>query len=467
MAKSIAQEMWEETQKNAQAWHTQGADQNALHDRNVELYSDIDRQTGLTSTYDPTSGRWTSVDRNGNAVDLAGKFAASGAPSSGAGVYTGGGAVRDDAPKVNDYSDYLQDLYDARTEANLSALKSAYEQNVNTLNAAAEKIPGQYQAARNQVASANEVERRNMNQYAAASGLNSGTAGQVQLAQNTAYQGNLAKVDTAEADALADLELQRTQLATQYENAIVQAKADGNYQLASALYQEKVRVDEALQAQAQYLSSLELQKQQAAFQRQQYADSLGQYQAQTEQGRADTEYERGLALAQYLYNATGDASGFAAYGYTPQQIAAMQAQWQAANTVDTSAVRRTGSGGSGGGGSAGADYDGLFAAASASGYPRSFIANNYKKYGFSSGTGLYDEYASWADEVQGGTASIVAGNTSGSAYDSLLNELRDYMKDVAQGSMTLADVVSEIEAARRKGLITAAEAERLAAALGV
>ena len=38
------------------------------------------------------------------------------------------------------------------------------------------------------------------------------------------------------------------------------------------------------------------------------------------------------------------------------------------------------------------DYDGLFKAARDSGNPQSFIANNYKKYGFKSQTGLYNEY---------------------------------------------------------------------------
>ena len=43
----------------------------------------------------------------------------------------------------------------------------------------------------------------------------------------------------------------------------------------------------------------------------------------------------------------------------------------------------------------GPDYNGLFAAAQESGYPKSFIANNYKKYGFTSSTGLYDEFSEW------------------------------------------------------------------------
>ena len=43
------------------------------------------------------------------------------------------------------------------------------------------------------------------------------------------------------------------------------------------------------------------------------------------------------------------------------------------------------------------DYDGLFKAARDSGNPQSFIANNYKKYGFTSPTGLYNDYKTAAE----------------------------------------------------------------------
>lgn len=59
------------------------------------------------------------------------------------------------------------------------------------------------------------------------------------------------------------------------------------------------------------------------------------------------------------------------------------------------------SGGSGSGGSVNTgteqDYSGLFAAAYASGNPKSFLANNYKQFGFTSSTGLYDDYQNWLD----------------------------------------------------------------------
>jgi hypothetical protein len=52
--------------------------------------------------------------------------------------------------------------------------------------------------------------------------------------------------------------LQRTQLATDYENAIAKAKANGNATLADALYKEYVRADESLVAQNQYRQNMAL-----------------------------------------------------------------------------------------------------------------------------------------------------------------------------------------------------------------
>lgn len=49
-----------------------------------------------------------------------------------------------------------------------------------------------------------------------------------------------------------------------------------------------------------------------------------------------------------------------------------------------------------------ADYDGLFEAAYQSGYPKSYIANNYKKFGFTSSSGVYDGYEDWLDKRENG-----------------------------------------------------------------
>lgn len=178
----------------------------------------------------------------------------SGAGGSGSGGWSGswnGGAGTvpvgsDLTGMVEDYSDYLKQMYAARKEAALAELDAAYQSSLNALDRAEQGIGEQYQAARNSTAGSSEVAKRNFAEYAAASGLNSGTGGQAELARNVTLQNDLNTLDTAQADAISDLQLQRANAETQYNNAIAQAQAQGDYELASALYQEKVRVQNAL-----------------------------------------------------------------------------------------------------------------------------------------------------------------------------------------------------------------------------
>ena len=151
----------------------------------------------------------------------------------------------------------------------------------------------------------------------------------------------------------------------------------------------------------QYLSDFDiLQNQLSALQGQdsvdynRWMDKVGLY----EQNQAE---ETDLARAQVdaILSAGGSPSAdlVGASGYTNEYVQALQAAYQrqlAARSGSGGSSSGSRSGSSGGGDSA--DYDGLFAAALESGHPKSFIANNYKKYGFTSQTGLSDEYEEWA-----------------------------------------------------------------------
>lgn len=148
-------------------------------------------------------------------------------------------------------------------------------------------------------------------------------------------------------------------------------------------------------------------------------------------GLEDNNYNRWLADRNYLYqlarDQVGDQQTADALAYQKQQDklnydyqkerdaiedARYNAEWQyklqqAAQQAArrNTRVRTTPTGGGE------ADYDGLFAAAQASGYPKSFISNNYKKYGFSSSSSLYDDYESWLEGQGGGSGSGSSGKT--------------------------------------------------------
>ena len=151
----------------------------------------------------------------------------------------------------------------------------------------------------------------------------------------------------------------------------------------------------------QYLSDFDiLQDKLSALQGQDSVDFDRYWNGQQLQ-REDAMAQQQLAQGQVdaILSAGGSPSAdlVGASGYTTEYVQALQAAYQrqlAARSGSGGSSSGSRSGSSGGGDSA--DYDGLFAAALESGHPKSFIANNYKKYGFTSHTGLSDEYEEWA-----------------------------------------------------------------------
>ena len=142
---------------------------------------------------------------------------------------------------IGDGSDYLKELYAKKVAAELAALKSAYEQNTATLDANRAQIAPVYDIARNSAANQNALSRGAFQEMAVANGLNTGTTGQAALAQDVVLQQNLSQIDREQAEKTAAIDLQRSQLDTEYRNAIAKAEATGDAELANALYEEYVR----------------------------------------------------------------------------------------------------------------------------------------------------------------------------------------------------------------------------------
>jgi hypothetical protein len=132
--------------------------------------------------------------------------------------------------------DYINDAARIRQETIELGLKSAYDQNVGAINEAKAKLPAAYDTARNAAASQSAVERQNFNEYAAATGLNSGTGGQAQLAFSNVLQGQLGALNTEQANKSADYDRQIVQLTTKYRNDVAQALKEGEYQKAQDLF---------------------------------------------------------------------------------------------------------------------------------------------------------------------------------------------------------------------------------------
>lgn len=280
---------------NSQAWHnaTTQEEKDRLHQANVELAA----QLGGSVSYDGTTGTWS-----GN----------SGAPEL---------PIQQDY-QPTDNSAYLEEMAAAYLEKQQEALKQAYEQNLSDLAAEQEKLGASYDAARSQEASDNALARRRWNETAAAYGLNSGTAGQAQLAYSNQLQSGLSALQAAETAANAEIERQRTNLGKEFRSAMVQAQAENNYELFQKLYEEAVRVDQALQNQSQFNASQALKEYQTMLDKY-YSDLELIYKAD-EQKREDE-----LASAKLAAEA-GDYSLYGKYyGWDDERVQQMNALWQA------------------------------------------------------------------------------------------------------------------------------------------
>lgn len=179
-------------------------------------------------------------------------------------------------PDATDLTEYIKNKYAANLESNLANYEGAYKNSLATIDANAAKIPQTYQSARNEAAGSYQQTLRNAAEYANASGLNSGAAAQARLSTGNTYASNISSIAQQESDALADLDLERTQLANTYQMQIAQAKADNNAQLAEALYNEYVRLDDAAIDKAKNQSSLDYNTWYAAYQAYQDAQTKQQ-----------------------------------------------------------------------------------------------------------------------------------------------------------------------------------------------
>lgn len=143
------------------------------------------------------------------------------------------------------YQDYnketekqISGLYDSRKEAQLEQLKGSYEESRAEAQAAADKIPVTYREKANQLAASRERDRQSFNTQAAARGLNTGTASQAALAQNSAWQRDYGALRKAQAQDESEAQRGLAQLTARYQRDIDAAVAESDYQKAAALLNE-------------------------------------------------------------------------------------------------------------------------------------------------------------------------------------------------------------------------------------
>ena len=154
-------------------------------------------------------------------------------------------------PTANSQEEQIRKMYESNLASNKSQLESDYNQNLSDLGAEESKLGQIYYEQQRQAQAESDRNRQAFQEYANARGLNSGTGGQAELAQSNQLSANLNALRQSEAEKRAEVERQRQLLGQQYQQAIQKAQADNDLNLAKALYEEAVRVDESINSAAQ------------------------------------------------------------------------------------------------------------------------------------------------------------------------------------------------------------------------
>lgn len=255
---------------------------------------------------------------NGNLSGLLPDAIPGGASGSGSTGGTSGGG------SGYDLSEWLKKQYASALEGELAGLKDAYEKNNARLDDEEARLSGIYDPQRNRIAAQNALAKRVWDERAAANGLSSGANGQAELARSSVMQRDLASIGEEEANARADVSLRKKNLTIEYTNAITQARANGQAELAKALYNELVRV-QGLEREDQIRESEKALKQaQAKMEydlalKQMEADSAASSQTTAKPSltasQAYTAYKNGIrtdevmTAMQYFYGIGGSSSG--------------------------------------------------------------------------------------------------------------------------------------------------------------
>lgn len=460
------------------------AGKQAAHDAATALRQQMDKQNGTTSTYNPASGTWTTRPASG------------GGTSSGS---SGGSAMT--APNTSG-SRYDQNYMSSEDQAQLQQYRQWYyesqakgdQQGMNDAHAAAEQLRKKYGYSGGSDGSRYIPEEgfwyEQPPEYTSQwdstrndlidSILNSSFE---DWASGSDYQYLLDRYTAMGQQAMQDTLGQVSARTGGYASSYATSAANQSYNdymtaledAARAMYQDSLNqqrdnlgmVNDAEQIDYnRYLTQLGQYNTDRNFAYGQYTDdrnwdyTLGRDQIEDSRYQDETDYNRALyqaeTMAQY-----GDFSGYRALGFTESQIAAMQADWQRQQLASASSGRSSsGRRASSTSGSGGQDYEGLFAAAEQSGYPKSFISNNYKKYGFTSSSGLYDGFEDWAEG--GGDQEPIT------SYSQLGTAAKRIADGASRGgaSDNIGGLAEQIETYLNRGEITDAEADFLLRAFG-
>lgn len=131
---------------------------------------------------------------------------------------------------------YINKIYDAQKQSTLNTLKSAYDKNIASVDSAMSNLGTSAYEAKRQAAGEAALTRQRLNEQFAASGLNTGAAGQAHLALLNQQAANLNSIELKRAQAENEYNAQKAALTQEYQSQIKSAILDNDADRAAALY---------------------------------------------------------------------------------------------------------------------------------------------------------------------------------------------------------------------------------------
>lgn len=214
--------------------------------------------------------------------------------------------------RYQDYMDQMNSTYDQVAADQAAANQAAVEQAVNSLTSQKSDIEQSYDDLYRQLYLDRRRAEKNLPQQLAAMGISGGLTESTALGLQTDY-----------TDALRQGEQEKLSTLNSLDQAISDAKLTGDIESAQSAAQLAL---DRLNSYGSILSQMQEQQNlanQMAYQQQQDQIAYNRQSMLDQLSRDDVSYDRKLQIAQYLYENTGDASGFRALGLTDAQIRAL------------------------------------------------------------------------------------------------------------------------------------------------
>lgn len=360
--------------------------------------------------------------------------------------------------KNEEWQAQINAYYDQIAAQQEAAQRAAVSQAVNQLSGQKGDVEQSYDDLYRQLYLDRRMAEKNMPQQLAAMGISGGLSESTLLGTQTAYTDALRQGEQEKLGTLNDI-----------DQAIANAQLTGDIniaqqaaQLAMNRLQSYGDLISQLQNQQRWAAEFAANQNQALIGNNQWQQTFNRQQMLDQMNRDDLSYDRKLQIAQYLYENTGDVSGFRSIGLTDQQIAALQSSYAAAMQQMTARSGGSGGSSSGGGDDAGKGgnlaADALDWASRTGGNPEDFIRAYYKDYGYSSHIQALAALAVY--EVEN-PAEITGPDQLGATARTLYNNMvRRYT------SANRTSFASDIKNALNAGRITEAEADFILAAIG-